>query len=334
MKMKALFLGLLLVLGIAGASLAGEKAVIMKLAGTTPANPDLGEYAAMVKFAELVKEYSNGSITCEVYPANQLGTTTEFIEGTSLGTIEACVAGTDTIAFLDPAMNVFSMPFLFKSNEHQMALLNTDNEVKAKLFASLSRRGNLKHVGTLFRGFRVMANSKRPVRSPADLKGMSIRSPESIANVKTIEALGGLPVTITWSEVFTSLSQKVCDGVENAITELYSINLQEVVKYVSETNHLPGIVLVVVNEPWFNGLSPAQQAAVAKAGADATTFRSRILVEEQKKAYAGFAAKGAEILYAKDLDNDAFRAACADVYKQFLDKFDEATYIAIRDMKF
>lgn len=330
-KMAAAFLTAMLLLGQIG--FAGQP-IVMKLAGTTPANPELGEYLGMVKFAELVKEYTNGEVVCEVYPANQLGSTSEFIEGTSLGTIEACVAGTDTVAMVDPMQNVFSMPYLFKDLEHQIALMATDNPMKKAVFDSLEEKANLIDIGVLYRGFRVMANSKRPLRTPDDFKGLIMRSPEAAANVALFEALGAVPVTITWSEVFTSLAQKVADGAESAVTELYAINLQEVVSFLSETNHLSGIILIAVNGDWFKGLTPAQQAGIRKAGREATDYRLTLLKEEQKKAFAGFEAKGVQVVYSKDIDNAAFREVTKDVYKRFLDKFPESLYLQIRDMQY
>lgn len=332
-RIVGVILCVFLLLGLTVSCGAAEKKVTMKLAGTSPANEELGEYMAMLKFAELVRIYSDGSINCEVYPANQLGTTSEFIEGTSLGTIEACVAG-DTVSIMDPTIFVLYMPYLFKDTAHMRALLETDNEMSRKLNASMEEHGNLKPVSYLYRGFLVAVNSKRPIRTPGDMKNLTIRVPESAIQVGITESLGAMPVTITWTEVFTSLAQGVCDGVTNTITEFYSINLQEVVKYVSETNHMASIVNIWVNVPWFNSLSERQQEAILKAGKETTDFRAQFLADEQKKAFEAFEKKGIEILYHDQLDNEGFRAACKDVYKKFLDKFDEDLYIAIRDMKY
>ena len=307
--------------------------ITMKLAGTTPASMENGEYDAMIKFAELVNEYSNGSINCEVYPANQLGTTAELAEGVSLGTIEGAVVGFDIIGNIDPSMNVMAMPYMFKDIDHQRLVLETDNPAGNLVKKSLQDNANMKLVGILHRGFRVLCNSKRPVYSTADMKGLEIRSPEAAANVATIEAMGGLPVTISWAEVFTSVSQGVCDGVENTITELYSINLQEVINYVSETNHLPAPIPIVVSNEWFNDLTQAQQDAILKAGQETTDYRFGTLTAEIKKAYKGMADAGVEILYADEIDQQSFRDACANVYKDFLKYFDEDLYQAILNAK-
>lgn len=331
---KFLLIMLATVLTVTCISASAE--IVMKIAGTTPANPELGEYVAMLKFAELVGEYSNGEIKGEVYPANQLGTTAEFTEGVALGTIESCVAGFDIIGSLDPSMNVMAMPYMFRDFDHQRLVLETENEAGNAIRQSLIENANMRLVAVLYRPMRVLANSRNPVKSPADMVGMTVRSPEAAANVKTIEAMGGQPVTISWAEVFTSLSQGVCDGVENAITELASINLNEIVKYVSETNHLPAPIPVLVSEAWFQSLSPELQAAVIKAGEETTKYRFELLQSEIERAWKKFADSGVEILKSDEIDMDAFRSACANVYKYFSQEkgyFSEEMYLSIVNAK-
>ncbi len=293
--------------------------VTMKLAGTTTADPALGEYQAMLMFEQLVEEYSNGSIDVEVYPASQLGGSVEFTEGTALGTIEACVVGFDGIANLAPQCYALAMPYLYDSIAQMRTILEGDTTARTAIDGVLADT-NLKLVGILYRPMRVVANTKNAVVTPADLAGMQVRSPSSEANSAIITAMGAIPTTISWSEVFTALQQGACDGVENAITELASINLQEVVKYVSETNHMASPIALVVGQAWFDTLSADQQAAIIKAGTEVTEWRANNVAEETKTAWEKFEAAGVEVLYADEIDSAAFKAACADVYKQFVEK--------------
>ncbi|HWR10603.1 MAG TPA: TRAP transporter substrate-binding protein [Rectinemataceae bacterium] len=335
-SMTCALLALCILMGGASATAFAQKVTKMKLVGTTVANPALGEYAAMLKFAELVKQHSNGSMLCEVYPANQLGTTAELAEGVSLGTIEAGIFGFDIIGNLDPAMNVMAMPYMFRDLAHQRLVLETDNPAGNMVKASLKKNANMKIIGVLYRPMRVLGNTRNAVRSPADMKGMTIRSPEAAANVKTIEAMGAMPVTISWAEVFTSLSLGVCHGVENAITELYSIKLYETLKFVSETNHLPAPIPLVISDAWFQKLPKDQQDALIKAGEETTAFRFAGLQAEIENAWKVFEQKGVKILRADQIDMDAFRASCANVYKYFSQTkhyFTEDLYQAIKNTK-
>lgn len=329
--MKKLLSTLLCLALILTACSALADTVTMKFAGTTPVNEELGEYQAMVKFAELVEEYSAGSITVEVYPASQLGGSVEFTEGTALGTVEACVVGFDGIGNLAPECYALAMPYLYDNIDQMRPVLEGDTEARAAIDAVLSGT-NLKLVGILYRPMRVTANIKKAVTSPADMSGLQVRSPSSEANQAIIAAMGAIPTTISWSEVFTALQSGACDGVENAITELASINLQEVVKYVSETNHMASPIAIIVGETWFNGLTAEQQDAILKAGTEITEWRAQNVAEETAAAWAKFEAAGVEVLYADQIDFAAFKAACADVYKQFVDKgyFTEEFYNTLK----
>lgn len=311
---------------------SADPKVVMKFAGTTTADPELGEYQAMLMFEELVEKYSDGSIDVEVYPANQLGGSVEFTEAVALGEVESCVVGFDGLGNLQPEMYALCMPYLYTSNDEMRLVLEGETKARATIDESLSEV-NMKIVGLMYRPFRVMANNVRPVTTPADLNGVAVRSPTSAANVAVIEALGAAPTTIGWSEVFTSMQQGACDGVENAITELYSINLQETTKYVSETNHMAAGIPILVGEAWFNSLTENQQEAILKAGEEVTKWRAAGVVEEEEAAWKAFADAGAECLRMDDIDFAAFQNACADVYKEFVAEgyFTEEFYNSLKN---
>lgn len=305
--------------------------VTMKLAGTTTADPALGEYQAMLMFEELVEKYSDGSVQVEVYPANQLGGSVEFTEGVALGEVEACVVGFDGIGNLQPEMYALCMPYLYTDNDQMRPILEGDTDARKAIDASLEEV-NMMIAGILYRPFRVMANNIRSVKSPADLKGVAVRSPSSAANVAIIEALGASPTTINWSEVFTSMQQGACDGVENAITELVSINLQEATKYVSETNHMASPIPILISKSWYDGLDASQQEAIMKAGTETTDWRAQNVKDEEASAWQAFADAGAECLRMDDIDFAAFQESCKDVYKQFVEEgyFTEEFYDSLK----
>ncbi len=214
-------------------------------------------------------------------------------------------------------MYALCMPYLYSGNDEMRAVIEGDTDARKAIDKSLSEV-NMKIAGIMYRPFRVMANNVRSVKSPADLKGIAVRSPSSAANVAIIEALGASPTTIAWAEVFTSMQQGACDGVENAITELNSINLQEATKYVSETNHMAAGIPILVGEKWFNGLAASQQEAILKAGAETTEWRANGVKEEEAAAWKAFSDAGAECLRIADIDFAAFQDACEDVYKKFV----------------
>ena len=291
--------------------------VTMKFAGTTTADPALGEYQAMLMVEELVEKYSEGTIDVEVYPASQLGSNVEFSEGVALGEIEAAVCGFDGLGNYAPVANALCMPYLFTSNEDAMGKIWADTEVHDALDEAFAEI-NMQIVGYVNRPFRVVCNNVRSVKTPEDMKGLVLRSPTSAVNTAINSAMGAEPVTISWSEVYTSMSQGACNAVENAITELKSINLEQQCDYISETNHTGGLIPMFVSKAWFDGLAPIQQEAILKGFAEVTEWRNEALAEEVEAAWKAFEDAGAEVVRLEDVDIEAFQAATADVAAQFI----------------
>ena len=330
-KLFALILALVMVLSLVacgGGAKEEPKAeepavqkVTMKFAGTTTADPSLGEYQAMLMVEELVEKYSEGTIDVEVYPASQLGSNVEFSEGVALGEIEAAVCGFDGLGNYAPVANALCMPYLFTSNDDAMAKIWGDTAIHDALDEAFAEI-NLQVVGYVNRPFRVVCNSVRSVKTPDDMKGLVLRSPTSAVNTAINSAMGANPVTISWGEVYTSMSQGACDAVENAVTELKSINLQETCGYITETNHTGGLIPMFVSKAWFDGLAPIQQEAILKGFAEVTEWREENLAADVEAAWQAFEDAGAEIVRLEDVDIAAFQEACSGVAAEFIAKGD------------
>ena len=295
--------------------------VTMKFAGTAAADASNGEYQAMLMVEELVEKYSEGTIDVEVYPASQLGSNVEFSEGVALGEIEAAVCGFDGLGNYAPVANALCMPYLFTSNDDAMAKIWGDTAIHDALDEAFAEI-NLQVVGYVNRPFRVVCNSVRSVKTPADMAGLVLRSPTSAVNTAINSAMGANPVTISWGEVYTSMSQGACDAVENAVTELKSINLQETCGYITETNHTGGLIPMFVSKAWFDGLAPIQQDAILKGFAEVTEWREENLAADVEAAWQAFEDAGAEIVRLEDVDIAAFQEACSGVAAEFIAKGD------------
>jgi len=299
----------------------GEEATVevktMKIAGTMSQAETDGEYMGTQKFAELVEEYTNGSIVCEIYPSSQLGGQTEFSEGVMNGSIEACVLGPSYFGVIDPFMYFLEMPYLFNDLDHARALWETENDALDTIKEHEEALG-LIQVGTLYRSPRVWCNNVRAVTTVADNSGIKMRVPESPISTALCKAMGANPVTVAWAECYTGLQSGLTDGVENAITELKNNNMHEVVKYCSETNHMLNSQGIMVSKAWFDTLTEDEQAAVMKAGLEATQWRAEQLNTEVEACWAAFDEKGVEVIRHDALDNEAFAAAAQVVYDEYI----------------
>lgn len=312
-------------LGLAAGALAGGILALtagasaadftIRYAGTAPASNENPEYMAMVKFKEVAESQAKGKLKVELYPASQLGATKEFTEGVSLGTVEMAESGYDIIGLLDPQAYALTMPYLHKTLEHYIKVL--DGPVGEEINKHIIKKTNMRVLGVLNRGPRHVMNSKRPVRTPADMKGLRIRSPENPLNAGTVKAMGATPVPMTWSEVYTALSQGVADGVENAIDELYAARLHEVQKYLSLTGHIYVGVPIIINETFYQRLPDDLKKVVNAAARESVLQRREALKTSESTNLEKM--KKAGITVITDVALDQFEPTAKAVWEKFVD---------------
>ncbi len=336
--MKRVFAALLtaaLLLALCACSSTEKQAKVMKMASNTAAKTDSYEYICETMFRDLVNRYSNGSISAEYYPASQLGSTTELVEAVGMGTVQSTMGvNYDVYSNIEPICMITCMPYAFRSYEHFKTFLETDNPVIRSITDKLEEDCDILVVGYIYRAARVTITKDKGIYSPDDFSGMVIRSPESTANVKWLESMGASPVTITWSEIYTSLSQGAAQGAENTITTIADANLQEIIDYCSETNHMMCASLITVNKPWFDKLNAEEQAAVRKAADEVTAYSWGAFREAIDQAWQKFEDAGVKCIRFDEIDFDAFQARSEDVHKYFVSQgcFTEEQYQQLLDI--
>ena len=294
---------------------AAASEYVVRFAGTAPASKDNPEYMAMVKVKEVAEAKSGGRLKVELYPASQMGATKEFTEGVSLGTVEMAESGYDIIGLLDPQAYALTMPYLHTSLEHYIKVL--EGPVGEEINKHIIEKTGMRVLGVLNRGPRHVMNSKRPIRTPEDMKGLRIRSPENPLNAGTVKAMGATPVPMTWSEVYTALSQGVADGVENAIDELYAARLHEVQKYLSLTGHIYVGVPIIMNEAFYQGLPDDLKGAITEAARAAVLQRREALKTSETTNLEKM--KKAGIMVITDPEVDKFAPTAKEVWEKFVD---------------
>lgn len=336
-KAIIILLTVVMLLSTAACGSSGDKQSTMKIASITSAKADSYEYICESMFADLVNKYTNGSVTAEYYPASQLGNSTELVEAVGLGTVQSTLGICyDIYANIEPICMISCMPYVFTNYEHFKAFLETDNPVIKEVNGKLAEDSDIKVIGYIYRAARVTITKDKGIYAPNDFNGMVIRSPESTVNVKWLESMGASPVTITWSELFTSLSQGAAQGAENSITTIVDSNLQEIVDFCAETNHMMAVNMITVNKTWFDGLSKAQQEAIQKAADEVTAYSWTAFQEAINNAWKAFADAGVTCIRSDEIDFNAFQQQSADVYKYFVSQgyFTEEQYQQILDLKY
>lgn len=231
-------------------------------------------YTGMEKFKELVEKGTNGELKVFLYPADQLGKTTEQFEQVQMGTIHMMSSGQPPMTEIE----YLSLPYLVKNLDNWKLILNSDigKEWNQKCLSDYGVR----ILGLLPRGPRVISANKI-INTMDDLEGMKIRSPERDYYVDTLVAMGAQPTTMSFGEVYTSLQTGVVDGQENPIETIVAAGFHEVQKCIAMTNHINKPAFVVINEEFFGGLTEEQREILIEAQAEAEKLTQALMEQQQ-----------------------------------------------------
>lgn len=294
MKVRRLIAILALITLVLGLSVpaGAAKTVTLKIANYyAPDHPvNQGFYQI---FKPMVESKSNGSIKVQIYPNSQLGAEQEFVEGVQLGTIEMALTGNlweNTI----PEFRVVQLPYMFVSYDHANEILN--GPVGQKIYQYIKPLG-VRILASFPNGFRAVSNSKKPINSIDDCKGIRLRVFQGDIIIKEMQALGFTTVVMPISEIFTALQQKVVDGQENPIFTLYYSGWYEVQKYVAMTKHMYGPGYVVINEKVWNSLSKDQQQLIQAAASETASWILNKMKNEEDDIIKKLQAAGLVITY-------------------------------------
>lgn len=270
---------------------------------STWANPGEPAYEGMEKFKEVVEKKTDGNITVNLFPADQLGSTKEQMEQVKLGTIEMMSSG-------DPGMvelEYLSLPYLMNSNDHWMNVL--DSELGEEWNDQLLDEQGVRNIGILPRGPRVISSNKE-IQTPEDMSGQKLRVPTNDYYVETFKALGANPTPMDFGEVYNGLQTGVVDGQENPLETIYAGGFQEVQDYIILSNHMFKPAFVTINESFFQDLSPEYQEIFIEAAQEGQNFAAEKLEENEQTMREEMEESGVTFI---EPDIDAFIEATQSV---------------------
>ena len=220
------------------------------------------EYKGMETFKEYVESELGDKYEVQIFPNELLGSQTKAIELTQTGAIDFTIAGTPNLEIFADVYEVFSMPYLFTSEEAYFAAMN-DTDYMNKIYASTEETGlqvvTWYNVGT--RNFY----AKKAINTPDDLKGMKIRVQQSPASIKMANAFGAAASPMSFGEVYTAIQQGVIDGAENNELALTDNKHGEVAKYFTYSKHQMIPDVLIANYKFLNGLNDSERAVFEKA---------------------------------------------------------------------
>ncbi|MDR3230566.1 MAG: TRAP transporter substrate-binding protein [Synergistaceae bacterium] len=269
-----------------------------------------------LRFAELVKEYTGGSLTVDVFPASQIASGAKSIEFVQMGTLDIALESTMAFSNFVPEIGVLDMPFLFASKPEAFKVL--DGEAGRKLSDFAEAKG-FKILGWWDNGFRSITSTKGSVAKPEDLRGLKIRTPESKVFLTTFETLGAIPTPMAVSEVFSALQLGTVDASENSDSNNINNKYTEVCKYYSVTKHIYTAEPMVMSLDRFNAFTPEEQAAILRAAKEAGDYQREVSLKLDASNMETIAKTGVTLNILEDIS--AFQAACQPVYGAFAGEF-------------
>ena len=275
--------------------------------------PGYPNTVAMDKFAELLAEKSGGKMTLKMFHSGTLGTQPDAIEQVRIGGLEIGNFNLGPIGPVAPEANVVSLPFIFSNMEHMHRAL--DGEAGDQISAGMAKKG-LVALAWYDSGARSFYNSKKPITTPADVAGMKVRVMNNDLYSGMIDALGGNPSPMAFSEVYQSLKTGVVDGAENNWPSYESTGHFEVAGYYSLSQHLIIPECVCINAAVYDGLSDADKAMVKEAARKSATLQRQLWAERAKSSQEKVMNAGVKF---NDIpDKSAFQAAMQPVYDKYL----------------
>ncbi|HIT41127.1 MAG TPA: TRAP transporter substrate-binding protein [Candidatus Caccovicinus merdipullorum] len=232
-------------------------------------------YKMVERFAKLLNERSGGSITVDIYPGGQLGNTTEFTEAVIGGSIDFGTGMTTDLVDFVPALGIFDIPNLFDSVEQMRTVLSGDI---TDVLNEYNNRGGIQMLGYSDAGFRQLTTNTA-VNKVEDLEGQKIRVMTNKYHIAYWNALGASATPMQFTEVFMGIQQGTIDGEENPYMNIVGNNIQEVQKYVVETNHLGHIITFFMNYELYKSLPDNVRELVDECAAEAIEYANSIADE-------------------------------------------------------
>lgn len=248
---------------------------------------------------------AGAAMKLSVFPAAQLGTAPQMVEQLAIGELEMAMATpADLGAWFEP-MSVMDAAYAF--DDFDQVAKFVASERGRKLYDDVLEKTNVRIIGTWLYGTRHMTANK-PIRTPEDLKGLKVRVPNAPIMLANISAMGGRPTPMAFGEVYLGLQQKVIDAQENPLPTIKSMKFNEVQEYVTLTGHMVATTLILVSEPLWQKLAPAQREAI-QASVDRATKNVQKCIEDQEQEIVAAWKSGGGIKVVTDVDVKKFRAS-------------------------
>ena len=330
MKTFATFIATMAMAGTfaSGPTVAQQK-LVLKASDVHPAG-----YPTVVAVENLGKKLeaaTNGRLSITMYPSMQLGGEKEAVEQAQIGAIAFARVSVGALGPVIDDLNVFNLPYVFRNTTHMQHVI--DGEIGQELLDKVTKSGKgLVGLCWMDAGARNFYNTKKPIKTMADLKGMKVRVMGNPMFVEMANSMGGNGVAMGYDQVFSALQTGVVDGAENNPPSFVFDNHYQVAKYYTVDEHLIVPEMLVFSKKIWDGLSKDEQTALLKFSREAQLEERTLWEVYERQAMDKAKAAGIEIIQVSDVDKKAFQDAVKPVWDKYGPKY-EATIKRIQEVK-
>ncbi|WP_245830978.1 TRAP transporter substrate-binding protein [Sediminibacillus massiliensis] len=275
---------------------------------------DSPEHEGALKFKEVVEEETDGKVTVELYPALQLGSLREQVEGTQIGEIDITMQPSAVVSPFVDDIKAVDLPYLFPTETEKMYQV-LDSEVGDELLGTLEQ-GGFKGLGFWPGGYKLFTTNGVEIHQPSDFDGVTMRTMESPILLAQYEEWGGNPIPVPYAELYNALQQGVVDGQENPLQTIFLNNYHEVQDTIIESHHGLMAYVLLTNQSWFEGLPASVQETIIAAEEAGRTTAREALADTEDEYRQNIIDSGVNYYELTDEEIAAFREASLPIHEE------------------
>jgi len=304
--------GVLFAAALASGPALAQQKLVLKATDVHPLGYPTVE--AVIQMGKKLEAATNGRLSIQMYPSMQLGGEKEMIEQAQVGALAIARISVGPMGPIVPELNVFSLPFMFRDDAHMEKVI--DGPIGDELLKKLSEsKANLIGLCWMNAGTRNVYNSKKPIQTVDDLKGLKIRMMGNPVFVDTMNSLGGNGVSMGFDQLISAMQTGVVDGAENNYPTYESGQHYRYAKYYSKTGHLMIPEILVFSKKIWDELSKDDQALILKVAKEAQQEERKLWYDREKESLKKMADAGAVV--NEVADKKPFQAAVKPVWDKY-----------------
>ncbi len=311
-----------ILLGYSLAQAAEYKPMTVRLACSTP--PGSLQATPLDKLIEIVERESGGKITCEKFYGGVLGDEQAVVKQLRGNEIQIGVLAAGNLTPFAPKATLVILPYIFPKKEDAYKLFS-DTAFMKEFNEAIAEQSKTRPLSWLTGGYRVLTNSKRPIRTIEDLQGLKWRVPPVELQLAAFRAWGVEPHPLAWIETFNGLQQGVIDGQENPHLINRDTKFWEVQKYITNIHYMLWVAPILASERWYASLDPDTRALFDRAAQEAAVYEWKWADEEDGKALKQCLDGG---MVQNDVtDEDKWQEKARSVWPKFYDAVGGQAYV-------